>query len=284
MKEDELDSASNLDADYYAELARKELNNTYDEPSLATIQCCLILCVLEIGEGSELSGWLRLGHAAKLAQLMQLHKLDSNLGLMDWGRSATSLSPALAEAKRRTFWSCFCLERLLANGRDRVITFLADDITTQFPQTEQNFIYGSMAPTCSLHCEEWSSGTHSHLGQETVLSYTIRVINILSNIITWNGRGGRHVDKRCPWEPDMAFTQFDEALKEWESAIPARWKYTPQNVSATMAMGTAKLWSIMWMVYFQARTYLHREYMPFTPKIHYDPARGKIHQLSSFLK
>lgn len=263
-----------MDGDYYADLARKELARTYEEPSLATIQCCLILCTYEIGEGSELRGWLRLCHAAKLAQLMQLHKLDSSLGLMDWGRGATPVSPVLKETKRRTFWSCFCLERLLANGRDRIATFLPDDITTQFPQTEQNFIYGSEAQTCSLSCPGWSDGTHNHLGHETVFGFTIRVINVLSNITTWNGRGGRHVDQRCPWEPDMAFTQLDQALKEWESAIPPQWKYTAQNVSATIALGTAELWSIMWMIYFQARAYLHREYVPFTPKIHYDPAAG----------
>jgi hypothetical protein len=102
---------------------------------------------------------------------------------------------------------------------------------------------------------------------------------VLSNITTWNGRGGRHVDQRCPWEPDMAFTQLDQALTEWESAIPPQWKYTAQNVSATITLGTAELWSIMWMIYFQARAYLHREYVPFTPKIHYDPAEG-MHALS----
>jgi hypothetical protein len=263
-------------SDNYAELALKELGHSYEEPSLVVIQCCLMLSIHEIGQGSEYRGWLRLGHAARLAQLLRLHKQDSNMGLMDWGDALTPTCSTTAESKRRTFWCCFCLERLLANGRDRIATFVPEDITTHFPQTDENFIYGRQSPTCTLNCADWGTENHRH-GQvsQSVMAHTIRIVEIFFRIISWNGRGGRHLDARCPWLPSMPFTLLDQCLEQWELSLPPHFKYSLQNASAVIAMGEGQLWSIMWMVYFQARAYLHREYLPFTPKPHYDPANGE---------
>lgn len=240
------------------------------------IQCSLILCIYEIGEGAEHRGWLRLGHAAKLAQLLQLHKQDAHFGIMDWGKSTESYSAVVNESKRRTFWCCFCLERLLANGRDRLVSFAAEDITTPLPQSEESFIYGRIAPTCNLSCSTPGSlGQCTHSRQaEPITTYTVRIVEILSNVITWNGRGGRHVDARSPWLQDTPFNRLDSSLRQWEDSIPGHLKPTPQNTSAVIAMGQGRSWAHMWMVYHQARAYLHREYLPFIPKIGYDPVQG----------
>ncbi|KAH8175169.1 fungal specific transcription factor domain-containing protein [Sarocladium implicatum] len=262
--------------DYYEEAARRELSDLDDEPSLVMIQCCLILCIYEIGEGAEHRGWLRLGHAAKLAQLLQLHKQDANFGIMDWGKSAESYSAVVNESKRRTFWCCFCLERLLANGRDRLVSFAAEDITTPLPQSDENFIYGRLVPTCKLSCSAPGSVEQcAHPRQaEPITTYTVRIVEILSNVITWNGRGGRHVDASNPWLPDMPFHKLNSCLRQWEESIPQHLKQIPQNTSAVIALGQGRLWAHMWMVYHQARAYLHREYLPFMPKIGYDPIQG----------
>lgn len=270
-KEDSHISAS----DSYAELAQKELSRSYEDPSLVAIQCCLVLSVHEIGKGSEYRGWLRLGHAARLAQLLRLHKQDSDLGLMDWGDAMAPTSVTTAESKRRTFWCCFCLEKLLANGRDRIPTFDPEDVTTRFPQTDENFIYSRQSPTCALDCPDRGTEHYRH-ADLSVMAHTIRIVEIFSRIISWNGRGGRHLDDRCPWVPDMPFTMLDQRLDQWESSLPPHLKYSPQNMSAVIAVGQGQLWSIMWMVYFQARSYLHREYLPFTPKPDYDPSNGEI--------
>uniref|UniRef100_A0A8H7MYH6 Transcription factor domain-containing protein n=2 Tax=Bionectria ochroleuca TaxID=29856 RepID=A0A8H7MYH6_BIOOC len=106
------------------------------------------------------------------------------------------------------------------------------------------------------------------------MGYTIRIVHILSQIISWNGRGGRHVDTSFPWLTGTAFYRLDEDLNRWRSVIPVFLQYSPQNASAIIALGKGKPWSMMWMVYFQARAYLHREYLPFTPQEEYDPLKG----------
>ncbi|KAH7026726.1 uncharacterized protein B0I36DRAFT_366253 [Microdochium trichocladiopsis] len=262
--------------EYYEDAARRELSLCYEEPSLVVIQSCLILCVYEVGEGAEHRGWLRLAHAAKLAQLLQLHKQDTDLGLMDWGQSRVSRSATVDECRRRTFWCCFNLERLLANGRERLVTFVLEDITTQFPQSEEDFIFGRQVHTCKLRCPLPGLEPrcdHSH-AMDSITTHTIRVIDILSKVVSWNGRGGRHVDARCPWLPDMPFTVLDSSLNRWAASVPRHLKHTRQNTSAVIAIGQGRPWAMMWMVYYQARLFLHREYLPFTPKKGYDPLQG----------
>lgn len=264
-------SASEV-SELYAELARKSLNDTYDEPSLLTIQCCLILCVYEAGEGSEFKSWLRLGHAIRLAQLLQLHKQDSDHRRFDWGNSAPASSPSSAEMRRRTFWCCFCLDKLLANGRDRIAVLAIDDISTRLPQSDEDFIYGRDRVTQQLGPSSAASENHS---DESILAYTIRLVEILANVLAWHGRGGRYTDSRCPWLPDMPFTILDGALLRWKASLPEYLDYTPRNISFVIAAGQGRLWSLMFLLYFQARAYLHREYLPFTPSKDYDPALGK---------
>ncbi|KAH8646242.1 fungal-specific transcription factor domain-containing protein [Xylariales sp. PMI_506] len=264
-------------SDEFAELARRELDQISDAPSLVGVQCALILCIYEIGEGSEHRGWLRLGWAARSTQLLQLHRQDSSPNQLDWGNLAPPNSSTLAEVRRRTFWCCFCLERLLANGRDRIAVFLAEDITTRLPLSDEDFIYGRQKLSGTLVSSNSSNANNSNSNckePDSLFAYTIRIIDILAKVMTWHGRGGRHMDARAPWLPDMPFAILDESLQQWKAAIPSYLDYTPQNTTAVIAAGHGRLWTLMFMVYFQARAYLHREYLPFTPHKDYDPRKG----------
>jgi hypothetical protein len=191
-------------------MARKSSSDTYDEPSLINLQCCLILCIYKAGEGSEFKSWLRLGHVIRQAQLLQLHKQDSDQRRFDWGSSAPPTSLLAAEIRRRTFWCCFCLDKLLANGRDRIAVLTIDDITTRLPQSDEDFIYSRNKLTRRLGPN--TTEARKNYSDESIFAYTIRVVDILGSILTWHGRGGRHTDSRCPWLPDMPFTVLDESL------------------------------------------------------------------------
>jgi hypothetical protein len=80
----------------------------------------------------------------------------------------------------------------------------------------------------------------------------------------------------------MPFTVLDKALDKWKAALPKHFDYTPQNASMIIAAGHGKLLAMMLMRYFQARAYLHREYIPFTARKDYDPVLGKQFSRQSF--
>jgi hypothetical protein len=149
----------------------------------------LLRCIYEIGEGSEHRGWLRLGHATRLAQLLPLHKLNFDQNQMDWSSSTLSNYTTDLETKQRTLWCCFCLDRLLANGRDRIATFSIEDITTRLPQHDEDFIYCREKATLRLNQSQTSQGQDT----ESLFASTIRIIDLLSQITVWLSRRGAKI-------------------------------------------------------------------------------------------
>ncbi|RDW69290.1 hypothetical protein BP6252_08310 [Coleophoma cylindrospora] len=273
----EFSSAGNRDQEVgerYAEFARLELRAIEYEPSLCTIQSCLILCIYEIGRGAEHQGWLRLGHAIRLAQLLHLHKQDADQRQFLWGNSSPPASLSVIESRRRTFWCCYCLDKLLANGRDRIAVLSSpEDIFTRLPMSDEDFIYGRSNNMCRLSCLPEQHSQHDR-GGDSMLAHTIRVVQILGNVLRWHGQGGRHIDDTAPWLPNMPYSVLDDQLQQWRRSLPMHLDYTPRNMSLVIATGHGRLWLQMFLYYFQARAYLHREYLPFTPLNGYDPCSG----------
>lgn len=264
-------------SDQYAEMALHELDQLHEGSHLLKLQCCLILCIYDVGNGAEHSGWLRLREAVRLTQLLRLHKLDSISSELDRDNAQPPQPVSKIESLRRTFWCCFSLERFWTNGCDRTVEFVPGDVTTRFPMSEENFLDENDVPNCTLSCPG-ACTEHNH-EQNGLLGHAIRLVDIVSNIMTWRGRGGRHLDPRCPWLPDSTFSSLNNQLRQWKSSIPKSLDCTPQTLPAILAAGRGKAWSSMYLIYYQAQVYLYREYLPFVPQWDYDPANGE-HQAS----
>lgn len=265
-------------ANHFGELTRRELDRNYNKPNLATIQVCLILAIHEYGQGADHDGWLSLGHAIRLAQLMKLHKLDSDTTSPEFifsSKPADSLT--ILESKRRTFWCAFNLERLLANGKDRIAILRIEHITTRLPQLDEDFIYGRDNDNRTLKDDLIGDPKH----REGLYTHLIRILNIVGNVMAWHGNGGRYNDSTCPWLLDMPFGVLDRSLDQWRSALPKHLDHTSTNLPLILAAGHGKLWIPMFCIFYQAKATLHREYIPFTSIEGYDPSLGRFSRILS---
>jgi len=206
-----------------------------------------------------------------MAQVMLLHKLDSDSSPLELGTaSQPSESLVTLESKRRTLWCAFVIERLLANGRDRITILQMEQITTRLPQLDEDFIYGRENSNRTLKDDlignpKNREGLHSHL---------IRLLKISGDVMIWHGNGGRYADSICPWLPEMPFSVLDRALQQWRAALPNYLDHTPSNLPLILAAGHGKIWIPMFCLFYQAQAILHREYIPFTSIEGYDPSHG----------
>lgn len=242
-------------SEHFADLARGELAGLFEEVSLLDLQCYLLLTLVEMGCGHEHRAWVMLGIAIRFVHILRLDTEDK-FERTDW---------VDAECKRRTLWCCFILDKLIANGSDRPPSFDAAHITTLLPAPDADFVLGRAVRTTTL------AEPNEH---ESLLSYTIRIVEILGSIIAWSGRGGRDFDARCPWDPASPFARFDRALDTWEDRIPQHMQLRPDSLAAHTACGQGHLFALMHLFNFHARCYLHREYIPFIPPPAYDPTDG----------
>ncbi len=154
----------------------------------------------------------------------------------------------------------------MANGGDRRLTFVKSSITTKLPGALADFLLGRKTTAGSIN---------DPIGaDESLIAYTIRLIDILGNIVDWSGAGGRHLESRNPWQPDMPISQFEKALDVWESALPRHMGFNNTNLEAHIAVGEGKAFGAMQMFFYNARGHLYREYIPVVIPPGWDPGTG----------
>ncbi|KAI1612125.1 fungal-specific transcription factor domain-containing protein [Exophiala viscosa] len=242
-------------SEHFAELARAELATSFDDINILDLQCYLILALVEMGCGHEHRAWILLGVAIRMVHILRLMN-EEKFERKDW---------ADAESKRRSLWCCFILDKLISNGSDRPPAFDSASITTLLPAPDADFVLGRETRTTTL--------AHPNQ-QESLLSYTIRIVDVLGSVVSWSGAGGRDMDDRCPWDPTSPFFRFDKALDDWEDLLPRYMQLHPETLAAHVACGQGNLFALMHLLNYHARCYLHREYIPFIPPQGYDPANG----------
>ncbi|KAL5120299.1 hypothetical protein ACEQ8H_001857 [Pleosporales sp. CAS-2024a] len=117
--------------------------------TLAHCQAWVLICTYEFKQMYFPRAWLSAGRAVRLAQMMQLHRLDG-VGLdvkqclpppKDWTER---------EERRRTFWMAFAVDRYASIGTGWPMTIDERDITTNLPASENAFENSKAMPTGSL--------------------------------------------------------------------------------------------------------------------------------------
>lgn len=105
------------------------------EISLTRCQCFLMLGLYECTASQENKGWLKIGYAIRMAQVLRLGELLSpwlllltlltvliSKGFEDEDEGAGTRAPKdplRSEIRRRTFWACFLLDRTVSDGKER---------------------------------------------------------------------------------------------------------------------------------------------------------------------
>lgn len=138
---------------------------------LETTQAILMLTLHNWGMNRGAQAWAYLGLATRSAQALglqyekdhddmplsrslpvQVDDIPSFSGSMRDSFHAGSSNDVFVqtEIRRRTFWTCFILDRYLSNGKYRPQSINAKDIHIQLPASEQAFLFGEKVRTLML--------------------------------------------------------------------------------------------------------------------------------------
>ncbi|PGG95718.1 hypothetical protein AJ79_09909 [Helicocarpus griseus UAMH5409] len=155
-------------SDFYANALRSRLSGS-DGVDLASadisrVQALLMLSLHDWGMCRGKNAWVYLGMAIRLAQVMGLsfepesdqssHRPPSpgmfNAEAEQRHKGQNSDDVIEQETKRRTFWSCFMLDRYLSSGKYRPRTIKVRDLEIQLP-SDNAFAFGERVKTSRLH-------------------------------------------------------------------------------------------------------------------------------------
>ncbi|SCZ96862.1 BZ3500_MvSof-1268-A1-R1_Chr4-1g06795 [Microbotryum saponariae] len=277
------------------------------EISLIRCQAFLMLGLYECTEGHENKGWLKIGAAIRLAQVMKLgaskdmarafpsiseaDSMSVHAGFEDEEEGASSRArsdPLLAETRRRTFWSLFLLDRTVSDGKERPCSLKAPlSMMLRLPGPDQDFILGR--PTAGARFEAdpkpWSlsvkatehaanDSTSNKVVEVDLYGMTLRVAEIWQQVVTYVGSGGRNIDRRPPWMPESTFADLQRKLSGFGAQLSPQLQATRENLLAYTLSNQGRLFGMLHILYSTARLVLHRDYLPFLPPVDYLASSG----------
>ncbi|KAF2189604.1 hypothetical protein K469DRAFT_43824 [Zopfia rhizophila CBS 207.26] len=162
-------------SEYYAAAARLRLDGQHNDaqnmPTLERTQALLMLGFHEWGMCLGAKAWITIGIAIRSAQLLGLQyeqELDDmplarslalntevqHMGVNpdQLGRNAmlSNGGEVEQEIRRRTFWSCFIMDRYVSSGKYRPSLLNVQDLRIQLPSSDKAFIFGHKVKTSLL--------------------------------------------------------------------------------------------------------------------------------------
>ncbi|KAJ0423054.1 hypothetical protein BJY00DRAFT_299973 [Aspergillus carlsbadensis] len=181
---------------------RDELTSE-DNPALHVVQTANILAVVDYTAGRVNSGWIKIGLAARVSQV---------IGLMD--EPSIWLPPVQQEERRRTFWSIYLLDKLISCGRNRPLMMHDRDCHVLLPCREDALQDTPIKWQLSLHeLLDWNAQLTD---EPSPFAMTILMASIVGRCTRYLCSGK---DETAPWDMKSEYSCINALLLLLESHV-----------------------------------------------------------------
>lgn len=256
-------------SEYYAEALTRALGplrTSMTRASVERVQAFLMLGLYEWSQVQPRTGgvgaWMYVGLAIRMAQALGLGFGDK----ADRGKASTPPPEIMIEKeiKRRTMFSCFILDRMLACGKERVYTIRSEDLQIQLPCDDVAFDLSEHVRTGFLKTPPGERSVQS-TSRESVLSLFVRLVDIWGEISKYSFAGGRLVEKDPPWDPNTTFFRLQHELERFYDNLPSVFRWSTSNYHRHENHQGSSVYVSLHMLGSVCQIMLHREYIPFIP-------------------
>jgi hypothetical protein len=165
------------------------------------------------------------------------------------------------EIRRRTFWSCLLLDRLIAFCHAKPQTLLIENTDIALPCPEISFYYEEIQNGPRYEDMVPFKGLVAPVGLTAFFITTVQLWGSLADI---HVRNCRMRDTKPPTDPASIFSQHARRLKMWKSSLPARVEWTESNYRLHCDLKQGKLFAAMHFVLQSALCVAHQGYLPQT--------------------
>ncbi|KAK4171152.1 fungal-specific transcription factor domain-containing protein [Triangularia setosa] len=237
----------------YAQVARYAAEHT--QPSLQLVQARLALSMYHLAVSRQTDANHMMSGAISAAMCLQLNvELDDSeeraLAAFPWGLTREEH----AECRRRTFWSCFLMERLNGAFPTRPATINKDDIFLRLPAADITNVH-ERAPDFNPILSPLSESTGAG-----IMSYLIQITAMWGDVMTFINRASRRGELY-----DNGFDAFYRrtiaVLDAWESSLPTSLRLLPVGLETISPEDQGPL-ILLHTVHHLARVKLHRHVYP----------------------
>ncbi|KAF2996636.1 hypothetical protein E8E13_002867 [Curvularia kusanoi] len=189
------------------------------------------------------------------------------------------------ESRRRTFWSCFIMDRYLSVGLRRPKILRVEDMknTIQIPCSDKNFISGRAVRTRffgesdAQYAERRKQTEEKALHHERVewedreddgmLGRYIFTLDLFTDVNKWANKGGRRSEPADigPWNSNTEYYHLDKRLETIRESLPEELQLNPINTENHIygpPSAASRTYFLIHAVLMLCKTYLAPEYLP----------------------
>ncbi|KFY62451.1 hypothetical protein V496_04583 [Pseudogymnoascus sp. VKM F-4515 (FW-2607)] len=235
-------------SDNYARSARRYAQSLSDEPSVYTIQAYLVLAIRELITWTNFKAWMYAGNAIRMSQALQLG-LEFN----------QRYSPGQKEVRRRTFWACFVVDRLISYSCNHPFAIDQMSARVQLPCPENSFAFEEAYSGPSLD----NILLHTHqVSQLGIMPFYITMLQLWGNMAVLHTSGGRRSSRYAPTDPEGEFYKNSKAIDDFASSMPPSLRWSAQNYKLHQITGQAQAFVNLNLLLLHSRCVMHQEYLP----------------------
>ncbi|KAI8369860.1 fungal-specific transcription factor domain-containing protein [Choanephora cucurbitarum] len=248
-----------LAGEQYAEKALSLVDADMLQPNLANIQFWGIMSCLEYGRASGSKSWIYGGLAIRFCQELGLYKEEvmSTPILSDDG----SIDTITMSLRRRIFWSCFCIDRLVSAGTHRPQCIERSDCDTN-PVSIADVIT-LRDPTYHRNAEGKKISDDSLLD---IAKHYMRIIEIYGEVNRFMNRAKSN-SASVVWPPIPEFRNLDTQLKSWKERLPETFQFNSANLEHHHHHASAtylNVWLSAHAIWCSSMMVLHRGSLAFS--------------------
>ncbi|KAI9268085.1 fungal-specific transcription factor domain-containing protein [Phascolomyces articulosus] len=237
--------------DVFFERAKRLLDDYYDVPRISTVQALLLLATHQHGTMKYVRGWLYSGMAFRMALDLGLHRNCDH-----W-----NIPPDERERRKRVFWCCFVVDRLISAIYGRTATFEERDCDVPFPINDDEVPTTSSSTTTSGDDDASNDMSTRPKIAETFV-HLIQITDILGHVLrnVYYAKARHHASQQ---HLEHVLTGLNRELTNWYNRLPPALQYKPPN---TESGETAKCPPLaiaqIHLFYYTTLILLHRPFIP----------------------
>ncbi|KAH6615115.1 fungal-specific transcription factor domain-containing protein [Boeremia exigua] len=282
-------------ATFYATAGRACFDWSFDRKGEAAMQQAQALLMIGYHEWTACkgySGYMLIRTAVALAQRDGL-QFDEDLDAGHQGEDAALRRDRFIrqESRRRTFWSCFIIDRYLSIGKRRPKILQIEDLygQIQVPCSDKNFISGRAVRTkffgetdaeYAKRRKETDEKAMKRNGghkaeriewedrdDDGMLGRYMFALEHFSDVNKWANNGGRRSETEHigPWNTKTTYYHLDKRLREIRDDLPEELRLTSINTENHVygaPSATSRTYFMIHAILMLSATYLAPEYMP----------------------
>jgi hypothetical protein len=230
-------------------------------PDIDMVQCLLLISQLKWSQGNVYAAWMCTGNAVRMFQALEDMSQVQNVvpSPTDQARPFEARETVWRrETTRRTYWTCFLMDRMLACSGSRPRILASPSPTIPLPSSEDDWELGVACETPVIYTPimDGSAAVPTGRPQLTIHNHfeiVIRSLDLWSYTCRWVAQGGRRqpsMRSTCPWEPSSPWHQLVVSLEGLREMLHPRMRFPQTPVTLYMPRRQGERFALINLIYY----------------------------------